>query len=576
MPSSAPRRQLGTLLAASLCLALSTPTLAHPLDHDTIEVTLSPQVRPDGIHALEIQARYPSTADQAALARLSMDKVLSNVLTSADRIELESARDASGSLTLVADDHTEHGRTIRSWHSQRKLSGMLTLRYHIAIDNQPNTLGAAPPFELRSDGPAVSGLLGTFLPLPDDPRKYRLAIHWHFAPGLNHPIGLSTLGRGDVETLKPLDHEGLINNFVMGGDLAHEPSQASSDGFFSVWQGHPPFDAHRLMDWTHQLYRYYLHFFQSAGSTYSIYLRPNLINAGGGVEVGKSFVGTFDDHTRVQDFRLTLAHEMVHTFVGALSGDDELSNSWFAEGLAVYYQRELPLQAGLLSREDYLTDLNTTAARYYTDRLNNLPNASIGSRFWQDTRVRVLPYDRGALYFAQVNAELRKASHGQYGLDDLLLKLLKQREAGKVLTTQTWLDAITQKLGSKGRSQFKDMLAGKLITLDSDTFGPDFRRISLPMRRYQLGFTPDVLTEPNRIVRGLISGSAAALAGLRNGDHIVKPVPQDALQGDQKGMLELHIERGGKPLTIRYLPRGESVATWQWVMTSDAQQSSQH
>ena len=73
-----------------------------------------------------------------------------------------------------------------------------------------------------------------------------------------------------------------------------------------------------------------------------------------------------------------------------------------------------------------------------------------------------------------------------------------------------------------------------------------------------------VLTEPSRIVRGLVIGSAAERAGLRDGDHIVKPVPQDAVQADQHATLSLLIERDGKEFAITYLPRGETVRAYQW------------
>ena len=84
------------------------------------------------------------------------------------------------------------------------------------------------------------------------------------------------------------------------------------------------------------------------------------------------------------------------------------------------------------------------------------------------------------------------------------------------------------------------------------------------MRRYELGFAPPALTESPRIVRDRIPDSAAANAGLRNGDEITRPVGQDQLQGEQDGILTLQLLRDGKPLTVSYKPRGETVATWQW------------
>ena len=73
-----------------------------------------------------------------------------------------------------------------------------------------------------------------------------------------------------------------------------------------------------------------------------------------------------------------------------------------------------------------------------------------------------------------------------------------------------------------------------------------------------------MLAEPVRIIRGLQPGSAAAEAGLQNGDEILQPVPQDHLQGSQDMTLTLEIRRGDAVFDVTYLPRGETVPAWQW------------
>ncbi len=109
------------------------------------------------------------------------------------------------------------------------------------------------------------------------------------------------------------------------------------------------------------------------------------------------------------------------------------------------------------------------------------------------------------------------------------------------------------------------MMAGKVIALDSDAFGVCFQRTQKPLRRYVLGFDPTVLVQPRRIIRGLVPGSAAAKAGLKDGDEILKPVPQDGIQADQNAKMKLLVRRGGKVWDVSYLPRGEVVPTWQWM-----------
>jgi hypothetical protein len=56
---------------------------------------------------------------------------------------------------------------------------------------------------------------------------------------------------------------------------------------------------------------------------------------------------------------------------------------------------------------------------------------------------------------------------------------------------------------------------------------------------------------------------------LRNGDEIVKPFGQDAVQADQSATLTVEVLRNGKTFPISYLPRGETVAAYQWERIAD-------
>ncbi|UKE74411.1 M61 metallopeptidase family protein [Xanthomonas graminis] len=183
----------------------------------------------------------------------------------------------------------------------------------------------------------------------------------------------------------------------------------------------------------------------------------------------------------------------------------------------------------------------------------------VATRFWQDTRIRPLPYDRDFLYVVTVDDALRKASGGRKSLDDLILAMLHRRQRDKPLGIADWEALLRDNLGEDAVRQLHAMLDGAAPLPTSDAFGPCFERISQPMHRYELGFVPAVLTESPRIVRDLIPDSAAAKAGVQNGDEITLPVGQDQLQGEQDGILTLQLLRDGKPLTISYKPRGETV-----------------
>lgn len=561
--------------AVLLTTAFLTRNAAYAAPMPQLTITLTPAAAgPSGnIPYVDVQVVAADMSVAAGKPLLRLPLVSSNVTTLANSLEGLRVTDPTGTLSLTTRDDPPSGLMyFRHWYAGRAVAGTVIIRYRAPITNALNPGGAAPPLELRTEDGGFSADASTFLVLPDSDTPYRIALRWDFAALGPKAVGLSTLGAGDVGAA-PADQStqrapntvydsGL---YVMGGLVHVYPAPLPTDGFMSAWQGSPPFDAAGLMRWTRALYGSYLRFFRAPPRRpYEVFLRRNLINAGGGVEVGGSFVGTFDRQTNEQDFKLTLAHEMVHTFAGALDAPDGLLSSWYAEGLAVYYERVLPWRARRISTADFLDDLNRTAARYYTDRLNDTPNSQIPARFWADTRVRVLPYDRGSLYFAQLNAELRRRTHDKRSLDDLVLKMIARHRQGQAVDEAAWIALVRQALGSRGVTQFRAMMSGQLIVPPADAFGPCFERTTAPLRRYQLGFDSEVLIEPARIVRGLVRGTAAARAGLRNGDRIVKPVPQDAIQADQGATLTLLIERNGRTFPITYLPRGATVQAYQW------------
>jgi hypothetical protein len=482
-----------------------------------------------------------------------------------DVIDLVVA-DTKGAIPLKVRDDPENAQSsYRRWLTTRPVEGRITVHYRAPITNALNPRGAAPPLELRTEDGAFSGAASTFLILPQMKTAYRTDIHWDLSAMPAGAVGMSTYGVGDIHLDSTASAELLAQGYFFGGKIHRYPSRPAANGFFSAWQGTPPFDAEALMHWTEQLYDYYFDYFKPGKAwPYAVLLRRNLINAGGGVEVGGSFIGTFGADTKAEPLKLTLAHEMVHTFIGALDGGDELAGSWFSEGIAVYYERLLPLRSGQITPNDFLQDLNTTAGRYYTDALIHAPNSDIPLKFWADTRIRVLPYDRGSLYFAVVDSQVRKASGGKRSLDDLVFAMIERRNHRLPMDQATWLQILTQELGPAGQTGLQAMLNGEVMLPDSDAFGPCFARTTKPLRRYELGFDSRVLMEPSRIVRGLVSGSAAERAGLRNGDQIVKPVPQDGIQANQTEILHLEIKRDGKVFSLSYLPRGETVQAYQW------------
>lgn len=558
-------RHAGLLLAAYCTAATATVLAADPDQAPPFEVTLRPI--PDasgiGIEAVAVKIRIDPAGE--AKPKMRLQRVANNVETIASSLSHIAAEDSVGPLPLVVEHEGPADAGTRLWTPVRRVEDSLTLRYLAPLESRLAPRGAAPPLELRGGDGSFSGAGSTFLLLPEGDKARRIRIHWDLTalPANARAVSNFDASAGQASIIAPAS--ALERAFFMAGVIGYYPESPSGGHFRAAWQGAPPFDANELMAWTSLLQERYIGFFKVANpATYTVFLRPNPINPGGGVGLADAFVATFDEKTEGEALKLTLAHEMFHTFAPSISNPGGLESSWFGEGLATHYQRVLPFRFGQIGAERFLESLNSTAARYYTSAMAEVPNSEVPGRFWEDTRIRTLPYDRGALYFAELDHRLRKQTGGERSLDDLLLKMVERQRSGKMLSYRDWEELLIRELGPEGVQHFRDMLAGRPPLPASEAFGPCFRRTQRLLRRYELGFDPKVLVEPRRIVRGLTPSSAADRAGLRNGDEIVRPVPQDRIQGDQEALLHLEVRRGETVLPITYLPRGERVQAWQW------------
>lgn len=554
-----------TTVAAG-ALARPAPVVPAPV---ALDLQLVPYADKGKVNMLEVRLRFATATIARDEIVVSLPMMAANVDTAAESIASIEASDAQGTVQLAARASTaeeSEDQPLRVWTAPRALSGPLTLRYRVPANATRPPRGPAPPIEFRNDDQAFSAASSVFLVVPPKRQTYVLNIDWDLSHLPDGAKGVSSFGEGDVQ-VGEIDSGGLSGLFFMAGQIGHWPGVPRAEKFSVAWQGQPPFDANALSAWIGKLHdQFELAFPQRESGPYTIFLRYNPVNAGGGTALNQSFVTTYGagDGADINLVKITLSHEMFHTYQPRLAQHGSESTTWFSEGSAVFYEALLPLRFGLLTPQQFLDSLNITAARYYTNALGNLPNARIDEGFWKDTRIRTLAYDRGMLYLATVNDALRKKSHGQRSLDDVLRALLEIGRQRPGPTQADWETQLAQELGAGAVEDFHAFLAGTPPLPASDAFGPCFRRTSKPLREYVLGFEPAVLAEPRRIVRGLVPDSAAAVAGVRNGDEIVRPVPQDGIQGNQTERLHLRLRRDGKEFDVDYLPRGKTMDTWQW------------
>ncbi len=531
---------MGTIATTAVMAALAASGLAAEAPLMTVRITPGPMDEAGGPGEVRIVEVIPQLAGAAGEALFDIQ---------GDGLEVTDARGPvpakSGGEAFVP---------------ARDLSGDVTIRYRVKVENTPDN-GGTTPIRPRMDGKGFSALGMTLLAVPERTTPYRVRVIWDLSAMGPGATAVSSFGDGNVEApAMPLARLG--RSIFMAGELQREPANGPQGRFSAAWSGDPGFDLRPPMKWTQSLHTWMVNFFQTPQDpAYRVFVRRNAArNPGGGVAFPNSFFATWGPGVSGESLKQILGHEMVHTFTAHGLG------KWYDEGNAVYYQVQLPWRAGMVSTEAYLRDINLTAARYYTNLEIASPEDRIEPNFFTNTWLNTLGYDRGALYFAILNGKIRRASGGRRSIDDLLREMVQRDRGGEILTEAAWLDLVRREVGEDAVALHRKMLAGEVIVPESDDYGPCFRRAPANIRRYELGFTPRTLADRRAEVTELVAGSEAAMAGLANGDVMTMPViTTETVKRDPLRTLTAEVTRAGRSFEVTWLPRtAATFKAWRW------------
>ena len=459
----------------------SGPKPAPGPEQRTLNVVLRP-VRGGGDNVTDLSVRWElrGRAPHAQGFSIRTPIVYASVAGIADSIQDLAVRDAKGVVPLRHDDDPVNPGGFpyfRHWRAEREVVPPVIATYRARTRV---TAVSEPQFSLQAYGGGVSTAGSGFFALPEDTGVvYRTRLHWDLAELGENSIAASTFGDGDFELVAP--PEQLLQGYYMAGRLGRLPVRGATHGFTAYWLGTPPFDAKREMAWTAQMYTYLRTFFRdTTDDPFRVFVRvlPGQNGYPGTALLNSFMLGTpvrSGDSVRSAP-RETLTHEMVHYWAVGIDGP-EGTVTWFPEGLATYYARLLPMKAGLDSVRSFLRSVNTTARAYYTSPARNLPADSIGRAGFRAPSARNLPYARGSLYFADLDAQLRAASGGRRKLEDIVFPIFDRVRRGERVTQGDFVEALVRELGSSARSAVRGvMVRGETLVPAANAFGPCFDR----------------------------------------------------------------------------------------------------
>jgi predicted metalloprotease with PDZ domain len=405
--------------------------------------------------------------------------------------------DAQGAVSVRADSGT------RRWRALRSVTFPVSLVFKARM--WPPGTRTNPSYMLRTADGAVSGQGTGILVTPLDGVDYAGRFQWDLsepAPGSTTTSGLADVNdvRAPVST--------LLQNFFMAGPLKRFPAAGERDGFAAYWHGTPPWDAPKVMAWVASLYEYMRTFWgETDARRYRVMGRMLPPPAYGGTALPGQFIFNAPAGARDKSDQgplLLLAHETGHLFVRGLQnpGGGGPMNNWFTEGLNEYYAVTLALRSGLAPLDLVLGEMNLQTRNYYTNPRRGMPADAVArNNPMTDGMAQNISYERGMLFWADVDAAIRAASDGRRNLDSVMIPLVtrartlggegdigNQAKAGGQpgwFTPDELVDALVNAGGPGVRAEFDSVIVqGKRIVPRVTAFGPCFelRPTQLPDR----------------------------------------------------------------------------------------------
>lgn len=277
----------------------------------------------------------------------------------------------------------------------------------------------------------------------------------------------------------------------------------------------------------------------------------------GGTGLVDSFATFVTTNTELPQLRFLLAHELFHEWNPQSLGkveEPERGMYWFTEGFTDYYTYALLRRSGLLSDDEYAEHYNELLREYTLSPVRNATNERILKDFFSDEAVGRLPYWRGALLAMRWDARIRARSGGKSSLDAVMLKLFEdaKRDRQRVVTNALIAGLIEPLAGGNVMAEITAHVTnGETIEPAPDGAGPGYELVRVEILPFELGFDLDALLQ-KKVIAGVVPGSAAERAGLRNGQTLVQRKPIHIT--DPTKPVEMTVKDGDVERSITYLP----------------------
>lgn len=531
-------------------------------------------------------ARYDD--DNPLLASLDDRKFL--------RLKYRDEDPVEGPRLWYLDHHELEGRLAT------KETSMITVRFTAPYRRTDEKTLPGPRVDLRRDitGGGLVGQGEGFIPVPPPPTRkggddageggeeqkelWQTVVEWDLADAPDGTHGAWSLGDDQVCSATGTMEWTVTHAIFAVGYLQRFPAwdvdtttpRAGESVFAMYWLDPAPYDMADLAQSTRQIHARIAAYFDGSTDPFRVFFRQIEANSGGTgatlsfmVEYSLLSVDQTDEHALAD----LLAHETVHEFAlldEAPPGQSppewqEDEASWYVEGVASY----VGALAGLNdpARRDWMVkSMNNYAQSYYTSPVVGMPFDDVLSDYWGSVDVTRVSYYRGVMYLAELDGMIWKESHGKKSMDDVIVDLYKLRKEGKPCGLATLKEKVAGLIGQESLDRSYDaMFKGDLVIPSEDCLQRyGLKLVKMGWKKFELGFDTQSMREFK--VRGLVAGSAAEKAGVKEGDAIVRGFMVWGVEDELDIPMRLTVLRNGKEKEFEWWARSDEVVeAYGWV-----------
>lgn len=464
----------------SIFLALAFANQATAAIFPYINITLTPNLTPDnGTKSLSGQL----TTDISFKAN---ETVVALPFTIAGQPSAQydsgslTVTDGAGTLPLIITEGTgSSGLTSRFLNATRDAVPLVAISFTAHVREVNETTKMGPLFDIRENAGDILGSIWALVPVPHDTStEFQITLSWDLSNSPSGTRGVWTLGEGPQPvTINGTTDDLLSTFFAVGPILSSSPAPEDSQ-FNMYWLEQPPFNVTYLASFIKDFYDYSAKFRQDDGiKPYKVFIQYNENVGTGGTALYNSFTFGWHDRnkTTTNDTELLLAHEITHNWLYIYNGNlSDQTRYW--EGTAEFYSLRNLWRAGLLSTLEYVTAMNTKAIAYYQNPSINLTDQEAVDDSWTVSTAQTVPYGRGLIYLANVDAEVRARWNNTRSLDDVVVELMNlYRSDDSSCTTDAYFDLLTKYAGSSAVDEYKIVASGDPVICPTEgSLGPCF------------------------------------------------------------------------------------------------------